>query len=70
MADKMDVPLSVRDLWVEYRIARGAVKAVRGVNLDLRKGESLSLIGLKVWGSDNHQFVGSLQLYCLPSDFR
>jgi len=45
--DTKDVyaPLSVRDLWVEYQIERGAVKAVRGVNLDLRKGESLSLIG-------------------------
>lgn len=45
--DAKDVyaPLSVRDLWVEYRVTRGAVKAVRGVNFDLRKGESLSLIG-------------------------
>jgi peptide/nickel transport system ATP-binding protein len=39
------VPLSVRDLWVEYQIERGAVKAVRGVSFDVRPGESLSLIG-------------------------
>ena len=38
-------PLSVRDLWVEYQLERGMVKAVRGVTFDLRKGESLSLIG-------------------------
>ena len=38
-------PLSVRDLWVEYQTERGMVKAVRGVAFDLRKGESLSLIG-------------------------
>ncbi len=39
------IPLSVRNLWVDYEIARGTVKAVRGVNFDLRQGESLSLIG-------------------------
>ena len=40
-----DTPLSVRDLWVEYRVRRGTVKAVRGVSFDLRKGETLSLTG-------------------------
>jgi len=40
-----DVPLSVRDLWVEYQAQRGAVKAVRGASFDLYKGESLSLTG-------------------------
>ncbi len=40
-----DTVLSVRDLWVEYRANRGMVQAVRGVNFDLRKGESLALIG-------------------------
>lgn len=38
-------PLTVEDLWVEYLIERGVVKAVRGVSLSLRKGESLALIG-------------------------
>ncbi len=38
-------PLSVRDIWVEYAVERGVVKAVRGVSLDLREGESLALIG-------------------------
>src|SRR5947207_3161012 len=37
--------LSVRDLWVEYRTGRGRVQAVRGATFDLRKGESLALIG-------------------------
>src|SRR5579859_2783642 len=37
--------LSVRDLWVEYRTGRGRVQAVRGANFDLRRGESLALIG-------------------------
>ena len=40
-----DAVLSVRDLWVEYRSRRGMVHAVRGVSFDLRKGESLALIG-------------------------
>lgn len=43
--DGSDVPLSVRDLWVEYQGERGMVKAVRGVSFDLRPGESLALIG-------------------------
>ncbi|MBI5956308.1 MAG: ABC transporter ATP-binding protein [Chloroflexi bacterium] len=40
-----DTTLSVQDLWVEYRTRRGTVKAVRGVSLDLHRGEALALIG-------------------------
>jgi peptide/nickel transport system ATP-binding protein len=40
-----DVVLGVRDLSVEYRTGRGAVQAVRAVSFDLRRGESLALIG-------------------------
>jgi peptide/nickel transport system ATP-binding protein len=40
-----DVPLSVRNLWVEYLAERGMVKAVRGVSFDLRPQESLALMG-------------------------
>ncbi len=43
--DNTDIPLSVRDLGVEYLAERGMVKAVRGVTFDLRPGESLALIG-------------------------
>ena len=45
---KGDAVLSVRDLWVDYQAERGTVKAVRGVNLDLYRGENLSLIGESV----------------------
>ena len=38
-------PLTVEDLWVEYQIERGVVKAVRGVSFSLEKSESLALIG-------------------------
>ena len=43
--EALDVPLSVRDLWVEYLAERGMVKAVRGVSFDLRPQESLALMG-------------------------
>lgn len=38
-------PLSLRNVHIDYRSRRGAVQAVRGVDLDLRPGESLALIG-------------------------
>ena len=40
-----EIVLSVRDLAVEYKAKRGAVKAVRSATFDLYKGESLALIG-------------------------
>lgn len=40
-----DVVLAVRDLQVDYRARRGLVKAVRGVTFDLRRGESIALVG-------------------------
>ncbi len=45
VAAPTDTILSVRDLWVEYRATRGMVQAVRGISFDLRRGESLALIG-------------------------
>ena len=40
-----DPPLSLRDVHIVYQTCKGPVQAVRGVNLDLRSGESLALIG-------------------------
>src|SRR5262245_43458479 len=40
-----DIILSVQDLEVEYRARRGLVKAVNGVSFDLRRGESITLVG-------------------------
>ena len=44
-ATRNETVLHVEDLWLEYRARRGMVKAVRGVNLDLKRGEALALIG-------------------------
>ena len=38
-------PLSLRNIHIVYQSRKGDVNAVRGVDLDLRAGESLSLIG-------------------------
>lgn len=37
--------LSIRDLTIEYQARRGAVQAVRGIHLDVQRGEALALIG-------------------------
>ena len=40
-----DVVLSVQDLSISYNVSRGKVLAVNDVSFDLRRGESLALIG-------------------------
>lgn len=37
--------LSIEDLTVEYKTPHGWISAVRGVNLDIRQGEAVALIG-------------------------
>ncbi|HEU0164286.1 MAG TPA: ABC transporter ATP-binding protein [Thermomicrobiales bacterium] len=39
------VILSIRDMFVEYKTSQGWMEAVRGVNLDIRAGEAVALIG-------------------------
>ena len=40
-----DSVLSVRDLSIIYRTRRGPVQAVRDVSFELRRGETLAIIG-------------------------
>ncbi|HWV25198.1 MAG TPA: ABC transporter ATP-binding protein [Thermomicrobiales bacterium] len=37
--------LSIEDMWVEYKTPFGWLQAVRGVDLDIRRGEAVALIG-------------------------
>ncbi|MBZ0301380.1 MAG: ABC transporter ATP-binding protein [Anaerolineae bacterium] len=45
MPDNQDIILRVEDLSVAYWTRRGAVRAVSNVSLELRKGDTLALIG-------------------------
>lgn len=42
MSDKI---LSVQDLTVSFRTQQGTLKAVRGINFDLHRGETLAIVG-------------------------
>lgn len=37
--------LSIEDMWVEYKTPHGWLQAVRGVNLDIKRGEAVAVIG-------------------------
>jgi len=41
----MDTKLSVKDLRISFRTSNGKVQAVRGINFDLAKGETLAIVG-------------------------
>ena len=43
--DKGEVFLSVRDLEVQYRAGGEIVRAVNGVSFDLKRGQTLGLVG-------------------------
>lgn len=40
-----DIILQIKDLSVEYNTSEGSVKAVNHINLDVRRGETLGLVG-------------------------
>lgn len=41
----METKLSVRNLRISFRTSNGKVQAVRGINFDLAKGETLAIVG-------------------------
>ena len=45
MADNTETILDIRDLVVEYRTSEAVVHAVNGINLTVKKGETVGLVG-------------------------
>ncbi|HLV37211.1 MAG TPA: ATP-binding cassette domain-containing protein, partial [Spirillospora sp.] len=45
MSEQQEIILQVENLSVVYRAQRGLVRAVNNVDLELRKGDTLALIG-------------------------
>ena len=43
--DGREIKLSVNNLKISFRTDGGKVQAVRGINFDLYKGETLALVG-------------------------
>ncbi|MFR6473840.1 MAG: hypothetical protein ACLUOL_01135 [Faecalibacterium sp.] len=43
---KREQVLSVRDLDITFKTTAGPVHAIRGVNIDLYKGETVALVGV------------------------
>lgn len=41
----METKLQVRNLRISFRTANGKVQAVRGIDFDLTKGETLAIVG-------------------------
>ena len=41
----METKLHVKDLRISFRTSNGKVQAVRGINFDLGKGETLAIVG-------------------------
>ena len=41
----MEKKLQVKDLTISFRTSNGKVQAVRGINFDLNKGETLAIVG-------------------------
>jgi len=45
MAEEKKVALSVKDLWVKFRVRGRVLTAIRGISLDIYEGESIAIVG-------------------------
>ena len=45
MADEKKVLLSIKDLWVKFRVRGRVLTAIRGVSLDIYENESIAIVG-------------------------
>ena len=45
MAEEKKVLLSVKDLWVKFRVRGRVLTAIRGVSLDIYENESIAIVG-------------------------
>ena len=45
MADRAEIVLDIRDLDISFKSPAGLIHAIRGVNMTLRKGETLAVVG-------------------------
>ena len=45
MAEEKKVVLSIKDLWVKFRVRGRVLTAIRGVSLDIYENESIAIVG-------------------------
>ena len=45
MAEEKKVLLSVKDLWVKFRVRGRVLTAIRGISLDIYENESIAIVG-------------------------
>ena len=45
MAEEKKVLLSVKDLWVKFKVRGRILTAIRGISLDIYENESIAIVG-------------------------
>ena len=65
---KREQVLSVRDLDITFKTTAGPVHAIRGVNIDLYKGETVALVGESGSGK-SVTMKAAMGISCVPPVF-